>query len=1105
MSNRKGALASWVAAAWFAAVLALGSPIDAAAHLSIIRQGAESRGSIEAGDRHGTAVAAGDFNGDGYDDLAMGSSLEDVGSLANAGLVIVEYGNAQGVTHLGAVAITESDAGGTDQANARFGYALASADFNNDGYGDLAIGAPGSDAGSGNNDAGELLVMHGSSSGLVEASPIHQGDLGGGREAGDEFGFSLAVGDFDLDGYDDLAAGAPGEDSDAGVVFYMLGSGFGIPFGGDGWFKQSTLGGTDEVGDAFGWSLAAGNILGTSYIDLAVGAPYEDLTFGTSQGQVWVIRGASTGLTATTPKVYTAGLFDASQASGNFGLALAIGRFSSAAPGFQCLAIGEPGRDIGVMDRGGRVVVVEGASTGLDSSSAIAIDQSDAGGFNNANDEFGAALCAGTFEDVTATYDDLAVGSPGESFNGNYPDAGNFYVLGGGANGPSGAYGWGNFNQGTCNESSEPGDEFGESICFGRFDSTNKGTFVVGAPGEDNDAGMVHVIAPWRQVYALESVQSIVYDCEENLVFSAKPFDQVYIASTTKTMTCLIAAERAQLSPSHPDYLDLDEVIEVPDWVVDDIGGSQVPLQYRERINLRDLMYTCIMRSGNDAAFAIAYFIYGGTGASCATAFAAEMNTRAAQLGMNGTHFHNPAGLDNEPNALNYEIGEHYSTPEDMAKLSRAAMNNTLLAEIVGTSTYTMTRQLYEGNNTWYGESWTLDNFFFGILNNAAQPATGIKGGTTPNARNTGLFAAESNIGGTTIAGFYGLPIDNSDYVGEAARLLQLGMGQCNQFMAVSTPEYVQVFGDLSSIYDQRAGGGGQWGPPPNPDQLRSTFDLFRTSGQGPTSADLTLGRIAELDFASNQSVALGVAPFQRHEDIRIYNMGTTPVTFEVIRSWGGPAEQITIVPDVYETIPAYTSPTELASATITLRNLTGQPTAGLPAYVTIEEGYSFDLDDIGYEAWPCFTANVLRGGPIVEDGFDFRFTGQDAVNGSSFQMIVHDPGALTAVGDPSDLAPVDGAAAPLRLLAASPNPFTTETRIGFALARPGRVGVSIYDVSGRLVRALDEARFEAGNAAIGWDGRESDGRRVAPGVFFYRVSLDGAPAGQGKLVTLTR
>lgn len=115
----------------------------AGAHLSIIRQGAESRGVAEAGDEYGKSVAAGDFNGDGFEDLAVGSPGEAIGSLDAAGAVIVSWGTALGITHVGASLLTQDDWAGA-AANAEFGYALAAGDFNHDGRDNLAVGCPAS-------------------------------------------------------------------------------------------------------------------------------------------------------------------------------------------------------------------------------------------------------------------------------------------------------------------------------------------------------------------------------------------------------------------------------------------------------------------------------------------------------------------------------------------------------------------------------------------------------------------------------------------------------------------------------------------------------------------------------------------------------------------------------------------------------------------------------------------------------------------------------------------------------------------------------------------------------------------------------------------------
>jgi hypothetical protein len=257
--------------------VALAASAPALAHLSIIRQGAESAGALESGDLTGFKLAVGDFNGDGYDDLAIGVPYETIGSTPGAGAVVVVYGTKNGLTHEGAHYRSATTIGGTRVAQARFGDALAAGDFNGDGYDDLAIGAPG-DQVSGV-AAGRVYVLHGSSAGLgsTMARSLTQNLIGGVNEAGDQFGAALAVGDFNGVLYDDLAIGTPGEDTGAGAVSYVYGSIVGLTTIGAGYFKQSHLGGTNTPGDSFGRALAAGQLYGLSYDDLVVSAPNRDV------------------------------------------------------------------------------------------------------------------------------------------------------------------------------------------------------------------------------------------------------------------------------------------------------------------------------------------------------------------------------------------------------------------------------------------------------------------------------------------------------------------------------------------------------------------------------------------------------------------------------------------------------------------------------------------------------------------------------------------------------------------------------------------------------------------------------------------------------------
>lgn len=253
-----------------------------------------------------------DFDGDGYADLAVGVPGEDLRGKSDVGAVQVMYGSAAGVTardqlwHQGRRGVK-----GALEKGDRFGATLASGDFDSDGYADLAIGIPGEDIGT-KRDAGAVQVLHGSASGLTARDQIwHQGKRGvpGANEGGDWFGAQLAVGDFDGDGYADLAVGIPGEDvgsiPDAGTVTVLRGSGSGLTSAGSVKLRQGLDGLPSTPGqfEGFGTFLAAGNINGDAQDDLVVvgewdgdflvpGAFEED----EASSPVHVIFGSTTGL-----------------------------------------------------------------------------------------------------------------------------------------------------------------------------------------------------------------------------------------------------------------------------------------------------------------------------------------------------------------------------------------------------------------------------------------------------------------------------------------------------------------------------------------------------------------------------------------------------------------------------------------------------------------------------------------------------------------------------------------------------------------------------------------------------------------------------------------
>ena len=382
----------------------------------------------EVGDRFGRALAACDFNNDGFDDLAVGIPEEDGGGV-DSGAVQTHYGRAGSFPGFGTEFLTQNTAGipGDSEDFDVFGSALACDDFDGDGFADLVIGVPFEDLGFATS-AGMIDIVPGSSGGLATnvAYSLDQDSSGidGGGETADLFGWSLAAGNFDGDAFVDLAIGVPNED-DAGAVQILFGSATGLNGARDQFWYDEAVGGTRETSDQFGYVLVTGDFDGDGFDDLAIGVPREeDGTSGgaVDSGEVKVAYGAAGGFDLARAQQFTQSAIplahETTQSGDHFGAALAAGDFDG--DGFDDLAIGAPREGIATANgQDGHVTVILGSPSGLTVSRArgfVAGSEGVPGDVNEHNKNFGSALATGDFDGDGS--DDLAIGVPYENLPG---------------------------------------------------------------------------------------------------------------------------------------------------------------------------------------------------------------------------------------------------------------------------------------------------------------------------------------------------------------------------------------------------------------------------------------------------------------------------------------------------------------------------------------------------------------------------------------------------------------------------------------------------------------------------------------------------------------
>ena len=384
----------------------------------------------------------GDFNGDGYRDVAVAAPAATVDGRSWTGRVAVVYGTANGLNPTKHQLISQNTTGipGAAEQGDEFGDQITTADLNRDGYSDLVIGTPREKAGSAE-DAGTVVIVWGSHSGLSGGTTVANRQT----LSGSYFGLSIAAADFTGDGKPDLAVSAQSDSGTSSWRIRLIRGPFGKS-GSTGRVSSYTPGvdspaltagrvsgdtkadlvvtGKQPNGDHLATAVyykgtadgisksaslraaataAIGDLDKDGYGDIVLGNPEnpDDEPSASTGGKIHIVYGTSSGPSAgrrVTLTQNTSGVPDSSEYGDRFGQALAIGDFDK--DGYKDLAVGAPGETFGdeshYLSSAGAITLLRGSASGLSTARPVLLTQDSPGvpGSLEPGDGFGSSLLA---------------------------------------------------------------------------------------------------------------------------------------------------------------------------------------------------------------------------------------------------------------------------------------------------------------------------------------------------------------------------------------------------------------------------------------------------------------------------------------------------------------------------------------------------------------------------------------------------------------------------------------------------------------------------------------------------------------------------------------